>query len=185
MKQLKHAHFSPYGSTVLVLCACAALLGGCATGASHEAMVPTGITAANKHPQSVSVEVTGGQDTDAVGKSQISNESFAQALEQAITQSETFSRVIKGSGQDYRLSVVIAGLEQPSFGLSFTVKMEAGWTLKRADTGATVWQEAIRSEHTAGAGDAFAGVVRLRMATEGAARNNISRGLSRISQLKL
>jgi hypothetical protein len=184
MKQLTHAHLSRNASRMLVLCACAALLGGCATGASHEAMVPT-IAAANKHPQSVSLEVTGGQDTDALGKSQVSNESFAQALEQAITQSQTFSRVIKGSGQDYRLSVVIAGLEQPSFGLSFTVKMEAGWTLKRADTGATVWQESIRSEHTAGAGDAFAGVVRLRMATEGAARNNISQGLSRISQLKL
>jgi hypothetical protein len=185
MKQLKHAHFSPYGSTVLVVCACAALLGGCATGASHEAMVPTSITAANKHPQSVSVEVTGGQDTDAAGKSQISNESFAQALEQSITQSQAFSQVIKGAGQDYRLSVAIVSLDQPSFGISFTVKMEAGWTLKRADTGATVWQESVRSEHTAGGTDAFAAVVRLRMATEGAARNNISQGLSRISQLKL
>jgi hypothetical protein len=147
-------------------------------------MVPT-VTGANKHPQSVSVEVTGGQETDGLGKSQISNESFAQALEQAITQSESFSRVIEGSGQDYRLSVVIAGLEQPSFGFSFTVKMEAGWTLKRADTGTIVWQESIRSEHTASAGDAFAGVVRLRMATEGAARNNILQGLSRISKLAL
>lgn len=170
---------------MLVLCTCAALMGGCATGASHEAMVPTSMTTANTHPQSVTVEVTGGQDTDALGKPQISNDSFAQALEQAIMQSRTFSRVIKGSGQDYRLSVVIAGLEQPTFGFSFTVKMEAGWTLKRADTGATVWQESIRSEYTAGGGDAFAGVVRLRMATEGAARNNISQGLSRISQLKL
>jgi hypothetical protein len=182
MKQLKRTHLSGYRWPLLVVCA--ALLGGCATGASYEAMVPTSVQAANKHPQAVSVEVTGGQETDGLGKSQISNDSFAQALEQAITQSQTFSRVIKGSGQDYRLSVVIAGLEQPSFGLSFTVKMEAGWTLKRADTGATVWQESIRSEHTAGPGDAFAGVVRLRMATEGAARNNISQGLGRISQLK-
>jgi hypothetical protein len=183
MKRLKRTQLSTYRWPLLLVCA--ALLGGCATGASHDAMVPTGITAANKHPQSVTVEVTGGQETDALGKSQVSNESFAQALEQAITQSQTFSRVIKGSGQDYRLSVVIAGLQQPSFGFSFTVKMEAGWTLKRADTGAVVWQESIRSEHTAGGGDAFAGVVRLRMATEGAARNNISQGLGRISQLKL
>ena len=184
MKKTNRSHISLYSLLVLI-CACAAVLGGCATGASYEAMVPPTVTAVKKHPQSVSVEVSGGQETDAMGKSQVSNESFAQALEQAITQSQTFAQVTKGAGQQYKLSVVIAGLDQPSFGFSFTVKMEAGWTLKRADTGATVWQESIRSEYTAGAGDAFAGVVRLRMATEGAARNNISQGLSKISQLNL
>src|SRR5688572_843993 len=104
-------------SKVVALCICAALLGGCATGASHEAMVPPTVTAAKKHPHAVSVDVTGGQETDAMGKPQISNESFAQALEQAITQSQVFSRVVKGSsGQNYRLSVVLVGLDQPSFG---------------------------------------------------------------------
>jgi hypothetical protein len=173
-------------SKLLVLCICAALLGGCATGASHEGMVPPTVTAVKKHPHTVAVDVTGGQETDAMGKPQISNEAFAQALEQAISQSQVFSRVVKGgSGQNYRLSVVLVGLDQPSFGFSFTVKMEAGWTLKRADNGATVWQESVRSEYTAGAGDAFAGVVRLRMATEGAAKDNISQGLAKISQLNL
>jgi hypothetical protein len=174
-----------YRSVALVLCTCAAVLGGCATGASHDAMVPTNVTVVKKHAKSVSIEVTGGQETDALGKSQISSESFAQALERAITDSQTFSQVIKGSTHDYRLSVVMASLDQPSFGFSFTVKMETGWTLKRADTGAIVWQDAIRSEYTASAGDAFAGVVRLRLATEGAARSNIAQGLSKISQLNL
>jgi hypothetical protein len=70
------------------------------------------------------------------------------------------------------------------FGGSFTVKMEAGWTLKRA-SGATVWQESIKSEHTATMGDAMVGVTRLRLATEGAARNNIATGLAKIGQLNL
>lgn len=172
-------------SNLLALCACVALLAGCATPANREAMVPPTVTVAKKHPQSVSVEVTGGQQTDAMGKSQISNEDFAQALEQAITQSQTFASVTKGGAQNYRLSVVIVSLDQPSFGLTFNVKMEAGWTLKRTDTGATVWQESIRSESTAGPSDAFAAVARLRMATEGAARNNIAQGLTKISQLNL
>ena len=86
---------------------------------------------------------------------------------------------------DYVLTVVIISVDQPSMGFSFTVKMEAGWTLKRAAGGAPVWQESIRSQHTAGATDASAGVERLRLATEGAARNNIAQGLSSISKLNL
>jgi len=54
-------------------------------------------------------------------------------------------------------------------GFSFTVNVEMGWTLTRADTGAIVWRESIKSAHTTGAGEAFAGVERLRLATEGAA----------------
>ena len=186
MNQTQQSQSKRDRSVLIGVCACVVLLAGCATPASKEAMVPPTVTVAKKHPQSVSVEVTGGQQTDAMGKSQISNEDFAQALEQAITQSQTFASVMKGAGgQNYRLSVVIVSLDQPSFGLTFNVKMEAGWTLKRADTGATVWQESIRSESTAGPSDAFAAVARLRMATEGAARNNISQGLSKISQLSL
>jgi hypothetical protein len=55
-----------------------------------------------------------------------------------------------------------------------TVSMEAGWTLRRADAGTVVWQESIISEHT----DAD-----IRLATEGAARNNIAQGLRKISKL--
>ena len=76
-------------------------------------------------------------------------------------------------------------MDQPSFGLTFTVKMEAGWQLKRVSDGSMVWQESIKSENTATTGDAFAAVTRLRLATEGAARKNIEQGLSRISALKL
>jgi hypothetical protein len=83
------------------------------------------------------------------------------------------------------LTVTIFNLDQPSFGFSFTVKMEAGWSLRRADTGAVVWQESIKSEHTATTGDAFAAVKRLRLANEGAAKENIAQGLSKISTLSL
>lgn len=156
----------------------AALLGGCATPATHEGMAPAVVGTARTHPHSVSVAVTGGKETDSIGKPQISDEAMAQALTDAIVRSQTFSRVVQGKGADYLLTVTIISIEQPTFGFSFLVKMEAGWTLKRADTGATVWQESIRSEHTATAADSFAGVTRLRLATEGAARSNITRGLA-------
>jgi hypothetical protein len=93
--------------------------------------------------------------------------------------------VVEGAGGDYLLSVVLFSMDQPTMGFDFTVKMEAGWTLKRANTGATVWQEAIRSVYTATTDDSFAAITRLRLATEGAARNNIAEGLSKISKLNL
>lgn len=171
--------------TVFASLAAAFVLGGCASPASYEAMVPTSIETTKKHPQTVSLNVSGGQETDATGKSQISNDALLKALTEAINKSKTFSQVVPGTGGNYLLTVTIFGLEQPSFGLSFTTKMEAGWTLKRADTGAVVWQQSIKSEHTSTVGDAFAAVERLRMSTEGAARNNISQGLAKISSLSL
>lgn len=161
------------------------LVSGCATPATSQGMVPEDFHIQAKYPYSVSVSVTGGQATSAVGKSQISSEMFTQALVDAINKSQVFSRVIQGKGGDYELSVVIVNVEQPTFGLSFTVKMEAGWMLRRADTGAVVWQESILSSHTATTSDAFAAVKRLRLATEGAAKENIRLGLDKISRLKL
>ena len=66
-----------------------------------------------------------------------------------------------------------------------TVKIETGWTLTRASNSKIVWQEAIRSEHTSTPGEAFAGVTRVRLATEGAVKNNIAEALSRIATLSL
>jgi hypothetical protein len=167
------------------LLAAAVLLAGCATPTSQEAMVPTAISTVKKHPQTVTVEVSGGQETSAIGKTQVSNDALAKALTQAIEGSKAFSKVVKGTGGDYLLTVNIFSIDQPNFGLSFTVKMEAGWTLKRANDGAVVWQESIKSEHTATTSDAFVGVTRLKMATEGAAKNNVAQGLEKVSKLTL
>jgi hypothetical protein len=149
-------------------------------------MVPTTFNTAKKHPGTVGVSVSGGKETNATGKPQISDATFTQSLTESIVKSQTFSKVVQGSsGADYLLTVTLFGMEQPSFGLSFTVNLEAGWTLKRASNAQTVWQESIKSTFTATTSDAFAAVVRLRLATEGAARNNISAGLARISDLNL
>lgn len=172
-------------SRMLFLIAIATLLAGCATTATHEGMTPLTFETGSKHQKTVSVNVGGGREVDGLGRSQISDTALKKALIDSITTSQAFSQVIEGNGGDYLLTVSIFSTEQPVFGFSFTVKMEAGWTLKRVASGETVWQEAIKSEHTATTGDAFVGVTRLRLATEGAARNNISQGLARISRLNL
>lgn len=171
-------------ASVALMLAGAAGLSGCATPATQQAMVPTTVVVTEKHAGSVAVNVTGGKTTSAAGKSQISDEAFKQAIVDSINKSQVFASV-GDAGSNYQLTASIISMDQPSFGLDFTVKMEAGWTLKRVDSGAVAWQEVIKSQHTATTSDAFAGVTRLRMANEGAARNNISQALEKISKLKL
>jgi hypothetical protein len=172
---------------VLASCVAGALLtlGGCATPVNHEALVPVALELAKHHPQSVAVVAAGGSETSASGKPQVSDAELQQAVAAAITQTKTFSRVVDGKNGDYILTVNVFNLTQPSFGFSFTVGAEMGWTLTRADTGAKVWQESIKSEHTASATDAFSGTTRLKMATEGAIRNNVKQGLTKLSELSL
>jgi hypothetical protein len=178
---MNHHHASFFSTTrLLALAAVAALLGGCAAPMTHENMVPPTIATAKKHPGTVSIDVSGGASEGL----KVSNETLKKALTESITKSQAFSKVIEGSGGNYLLTVAISSLQQPMFGGAFTVKMEAGWTLKRA-SGQTVWQESILSEHTATMGDSVVAVTRLRLATEGAARNNISAGLGKIGQLNL
>ncbi|MCL4456713.1 MAG: hypothetical protein M1147_05660 [Nitrospirae bacterium] len=185
MNRLSQKYLPRNLSLLLLLCSVVAFLAGCATPAKHEGMIPTALEVAGKHSKTVSVSVQGGQETTWMSSSKISNEAFTEALVGAITKSGVFSSVIQGKDADYLLTVALFNLEQPVFGLSYTVKMVSDWTLQRADNKAVVWQESIKSEYTATLGDAIVGVTRLRLATEGAARDNIARGLAKISQLKL
>jgi len=168
--------------SLLALCAVAVVMTGCATASKPEAMIPTASVAGTKHAQTASVVVAGGSETSALGKSQISNQAFQQAIVASIEKNKTFSSVVKGANGEYRLAVTVVSMDQPSFGFSFTVKMEAAWSLKKAD-GSVVMQESIKSEGTAGATEAFAGVERLRLANEAAARANIAAGLAKIGAL--
>ena len=164
----------------------AGMTGGCASPAKSEGMTPKALKIERKHPYSVRIKVGGGRPTNAaIDASQISNEAFAQAIAEAIAQNKLFSEVTRGERADYLLNVEILSIEQPVFGLNMTVRMEAAWELIRADTGKPVLRESIVSSHTATTGDAFAGVARCRLATEGAARKNIEQGLAKISLLTL
>lgn len=185
LKKLQFSYNSNPFIWVLFLSATVMLLAGCATTATHEGMTPQSFADGTRHQKTVSVNVEGGRELDALGRPGISDLELKKALHAAITKAQTFSQVIEGKSSDYLLTVAVFSTEQPVFGLSFTVKLEAGWTLKQVASGETVWQEAIKSEHTATTGDAFAGATRLRLAVEGAARNNISLGLAKIAKLSL
>jgi hypothetical protein len=150
------------------------LIVGCSMPASFDAMIPESIETAHKHPQSVRVTVTGGQDNEASGRPHIPNSAFAQALAESITKSQTFARVMNEQGEDYLLDVTLFSIDKPVFGKA--VKLEAGWTLRRRGSSMNAWQESIVTEYSG---------TTVKLGTEGAARSNIAAGLAKIAKLKL
>ena len=117
--------------------------------------------------------------------SNISDADLKAAIEDSIAQNAVFKHIVQGTGGDYELTVSVASLDKPIFGASFTVNFEAGWTLTKLSDRSIVYRKAIISSHTATMGDAFVAVTRLRLAVEGAVKNNIAQGLKDISNLKL
>ena len=161
---------------ILFLCALASTLGSCSTAATSEGMVPTSIEILHAHPQTVRVNVTGGQESVPIGRPQITDADFTQAVITSIINTRTFAKAVtdQTSSADYLLTVTIFSLDKRLFGN--TVRMEAGWILRRATTGTIVWRESIISEATHSD---------FQRATEAAARNNIAQGLAKISKLDL
>jgi hypothetical protein len=171
--------------TTAALCATLAAMTGCAVAPSKpDAIVPATIASPTQHPQTVSVVTAGGLETNPAARLRLTNATLSEGLVAAINKHHVFSRVISGPGADYVLAVTLVNGDFPSFGVSFTVKAEMAWSLKKAD-GTTVWQQVIKSEGTATGGEAFAGTERVKMAMERAVRDNVAQGLAKIANLKL
>lgn len=148
-------------------------------------MVPQTLGTTQTHPFSVRVQSTGGSDTGAMDSSNIADADLKSAIEDAVVRNKVFKSVVQGNEGDYELSVRVTSLTKPLIGFSFTVEMEAAWSLVKLSDRSVVMRKSVRSAGTATAGDSLVGVTRLRMAVEAAARENISQGLQAVSATKL
>ncbi|MCO5247300.1 MAG: hypothetical protein M9927_26335, partial [Anaerolineae bacterium] len=110
---------------------------------------------------------------------------LAAAIEESITNSGLFSKIVSSDTADYRLNVALVSMSKPMFGFTFKIDMEMAWSLIDKATGEAVMRESIVSTHTATVGDAAVAVTRIKLAIEGAAQKNISLGLRKIAALKL
>jgi hypothetical protein len=124
----------------------------------------------------LSLHVEGGSDVVMAG---ISNAEFEAAVRHSLLASGLFSEILESA--PYRLDVVLGDIRLPVAGADMTTVMTVLWSLSRNDTRETVWQALIESQHTAQSGEAFAGVVRVRKATEGAARENIEAAIQQLA----
>lgn len=167
---------------IIVVIGLGMILGGCAGPASREGMTVTGATV-TKSSSTVSVRVTGGVD-EAQGPN-VGNDDMKAAIEASIRSSGLFRSIASPDRGDYDLAVFITRIDRPSIGLNFTVEMEAGWSLTRVADRAVLMRKVVKSTATATFSDAVAGATRIRLAVEGAARNNIEAGLQAVGALDL
>lgn len=154
---------------LVLTCAAAGLSSSCISSTQTDAMKPVAVSAGRSTKQPVRVNVSGGGEMTPIGGPGITDEGFKSALEDSLVQSGLFT---KAGGGGYDLNAYIAGIEQPAVGFSMRVNLEVSYTLSRG--GSVVWKKNIRTPYVAPVGEAFAGWVRLRKATEGAARENIA-----------
>ena len=160
--------------------------GGCATQPDVDAMVPDHVSLKHRLSGDVAVSVTGNREGSAVGASQISNEVFARAMSAAITKSGLFSRVEPpGARARFKLVAFIGKADQQLQGPSQTVKLTVSYQLLDAPTGDTLWAKNVESQYTSTDGGYLAVVRRLRLANEGAVRDNIQQMLTGVSTLEI
>lgn len=126
-------------------------------------------------------EVAGGQKTNPLWTSEVDGPDFRAALQQSLKNAD----LLGGDSAAYALRADLQSLDQPLFGLDFEVTSQVEYTLVEVATNKVILREVVRAPFTAGVGDAFYGVKRLRLANEGSARANIEAFLKRLSALKL
>ncbi|MBA4808429.1 hypothetical protein [Brevundimonas sp.] len=119
------------------------------------------------------VTVSGGQGTNPMWTSQVSNADFKTALEASLAS----AGYMGAEGEPMEVSASLIDLKQPFAGLDMSVTSQIRYTVTRAEQ--TVFDEMVAATGTATMSQAFVGVERLRMANEASIRENIKEFLTR------
>ena len=154
---------------------------GCATAAKPDGMVATRAVPAQGSAETVSIRVCGGRATFPLGRSQISNDGLYQAVSRSLWESGLLRPVYDAVG-DYHLDVCIASVDQPHWAFPMTVELVTDWSLTPRNRSSPLWQETLSVRHTEPFEREFFGIKRLRLATEGAARETIAAALEQIGR---
>lgn len=158
------------------------LLGACASGAVPGAMVPplgpgTIIAETSRLRQAVALgTVDGGKETNPLWTSQVSSEAFAQALRQSLA---THAMLAIGGGV-YRLDASLLELKQPIAGFDLEVTARVRYRLTRMADSGVIYETEITNAFAAAFSSSYLAVERLRLANEGAVRENIGRFLAAV-----
>lgn len=127
-------------------------------------------------------EVTGGEETNPMWTSEVDSQGFRKAIEESLRIQQLLAP--GNTNGKYSLRVNLEEVDQPSFGLNFTVTSTANYLLQGSKTKNTILDKNITASHTATFGDAAYGPNRLRLANEGSIKENIKSFISMLLQLK-
>jgi len=205
MNTMHNQHEKRY--RLLVITAASTLLFCSPLAASEDVVPEQSVTAENtvttehSRPGSVGVVVSGtstGITTDYFEQATIAallesgifsgvDESEKAKVEMSMMRTRgTFSREQISEDTPYYLNIRVVEVDTPSFSVRMTVNMDAIWTLSRTDGETELMREKIHSTYT---GAAFEGGIhganRVRVAMEGASRENIRMGVALLESLDL
>jgi hypothetical protein len=166
-----------------VFLAFAILISGCATGARTGSMVVP-VTADTLIDESSPLHhairigtVTGGKETGGLfATSQISNENFRKAFEESLS----LATMTATREPRYLINVDIIDIHQPVAGFALTVTAKIHYTVIGSSDQMVKLDEAFVTPYTANYSDAFDSNVRLRIADEGAVRENIKAAIAKL-----
>jgi len=117
--------------------------------------------------------VTGGQPTGTFWGSKISNAALQEALDSSLRATGMLA-LSPGVG-NYQLDAQLVELEQPIIGVNVKVVVTIAYTAVEKRSGTVLYQRRLRSQYVAEFGSAMLDPnERLRLANEGAVRNNVN-----------
>jgi hypothetical protein len=121
--------------------------------------------------QAISVtEVHGGHTINPLLASEISNANFKAALTKSLQNAQLYQKITPGK---YSLKATILRFERPLVGLDFKSSLTVNYKLYTANKEKPLFDKTISSSYIAKVSDSLIGVTRLKIANEGAARENI------------
>lgn len=134
--------------------------------------------------QSIAIkDVTGGKDTNPMWMSNVSSSDFERALEASLRDAGLLSPNRQGS--KYTMTAHMLKLDQPFFGASMTVTATVVYTLVDRVSGKETLVTTIASPYTAAWNASFLGAERIKLANEGAVRENIGKIVDAIMALRV
>lgn len=162
-------------SKIVAACAATLALAACASPSlpakmTASAGIVSAATPGQARYRALSVEhVQGGEQTNPLLASQVSNADFQTALESSLRAIE----YLADDGAAYRITVNIQDLQQPMAGLDMSVTARVRYTVVPVAGGAPLIDEVISSTGTGTVSEALIGVERIRIANEYAVKANI------------
>lgn len=166
-----------------------ATLSGCATPARVDQMAAkkidtSKIAAEMPLKNGLAVKsVSGGESTNPMWLSKVSDNDFRQALEQSL---KTATLLASDQGNSlYVLDTRLISLDQPLIGLDLKVTAVVEYSLEERSSGKKVFSKQISTPFTATFSDAALAFERLKIANEGAVRENIEKIIDELLSLKI
>jgi hypothetical protein len=211
---MKNYCYSPVRRYLILLLVAAGALAFCSTTAAAEMMAAEDPSVSGSSSVSTAGSIADEVRPGAVGlrvvgaSAGIKTDYFEQAITDALVASEIFSSIdnsqtaetvlpmIRAKGvfpgtvdidrTPYFLEARIVKLDTPSFSVSMTVGMNVIWTLYRTADKTELLHEKIYSTYTGGMFEGgIHGANRVRVASEGATRENVRIGVEMLTALDL